>query len=223
MKSIAFFDVDYTLVAGNSGFYTSLNLVRHKILKKRRMAQAVYYLLAATLFDQDVRKIYQIAVTDLAGCTLEHVLEIGRETFDAKVKPKIYTEGLSLVADHKKRGDAVVLLTSAPYMLIHSLQNYLKADEAYSMGPVIQNGILTRDLALPICHADGKIHYAKEASKKYGIPLSECFFYTDHHTDIPLLKLVGNSRVVNPGHRLEKEAIRRGWPMLRFRETLGKM
>lgn len=221
MKSIAFFDVDYTLVAGNTGFYTSLNLVRHKILKKRRMAQAVYYLLAATLFDQDVRKIYQIAVTDLAGCTLDRVIEIGRETFEAKVKPKIYKEGLSLVADHRKKGDIVVLLTSAPTMLIHTLQNFLKADDAYSMGPVIENGILTRDLPLPICHAAGKIHYAKEASRKYGVPLSDSFFYTDHHTDIPLLELVGNPRVVNPGRRLKKAALRRDWPILYFMNTLG--
>lgn len=222
MKAIAFFDVDYTLVAGNTGFHTSLSLVRHRILKMRRMAQAVYYLLAATLFDQDVRKIYQIAVTDLAGCSLDRVIEIGRETFEAKVKPKIYTEGLELVADHKKRGDVVVLLTSAPYMLIHTLKNFLEADEAYSMGPVIKNGILSSNLTLPICHAGGKIHYAKEASNKFGIPLSDCFFYTDHHTDIPLLELVGNPRVVNPGRRLKQEAVRRNWQILHFRELMGR-
>src|SRR3989338_9010352 len=64
IASIAFFDVDDTLVAGNTGFYASLRLVRHGILKKRRIPQAVYYRLANLFFPQDVRKIYEIAVAD---------------------------------------------------------------------------------------------------------------------------------------------------------------
>lgn len=218
-KSIAFFDVDYTLIDGNSGFYTTLHLVKKGLMKKRRFLQAVYYSSAALLFDQDIKKIYQTAMQDLVGLPLSHVLKIGKECFEADIKRRFFVEGLRCVQDHQKRGDKVVVLSAGPSMTLYHVAQYLKADEAYMMGPEIQNEVLTNRLQLPLCHGEGKVHYAKLVCKKYGIPLKDCYFYTDDESDTPLLKSVGHPHVVNPGRGLIKISKRMGWKILWFEKT----
>jgi len=220
-RAIAFFDVDDTLVKGNSGYFTSFHLVRNGILKKRRIAQAVYYSLAALFFHQDIEKIYQIAINDMAGSTWERVFQLGKKCFEEDIKPRLYSEGIKLIREHKNRGHHIVLLTSAPYMLIRVLQDFLGIEESYCMGPEIVKNVLTDKLQLPICHAEGKVHFAEISAKKHDIPLKDCYFYTDHTSDLPLLKKIGHPVTVNPGHHLTKIAQEKGWPILRFNETLG--
>lgn len=216
-KSIAFFDVDYTLWGGNSGYYTTLRLVRHKILKKRHLLFAAYYQLTSIILRHDVQKIYGLAIGDMAGSTLSRIFEIGRECFEKDMRPLFFPDAIECVRKHQTEGDPVVLLTSGPYMTMKFLKDYLRADDAYCMGPEVVDGILINKLQLPICYGEGKIHFAKEACKKFGVSLSNCYFYTDHHLDLPLLDLIGHPQPVNPSRKLEKIAKSRGWPVLRFR------
>lgn len=219
-KHVAFFDVDHTLIDGNSGFFTSVALVRHGILKKRRILQAVYYYLMQFLVHQDVKKIYQIAIQDMAGTPIDHILKIGGQVFEKSIRHRFFSEGMAKIAEHRAGGDEIVLLTSGPYMTIYHVEQFLKADCSYTMGPEIIDNILTPVLRTPICHAEGKLHFAKEHAKKRGLPLEQCYFYTDHVSDLPLLKKVGYPRVVNPGRRLRAMAMVRGWPILKFTNHL---
>lgn len=214
--SIAFFDVDYTILDGSSGYYTTLRLIKHGIIKKRRMIQAAYYLAAGQLFNQDIKKIYQIAINDMAGSTIERILEIGRECFENDIKPRLLIEAIARVKEHQEKGDHVVLLTAGPYMTIKILQDFLGIHEAYTMGPEVVDGILINKLRAPICHGEGKVHFAKLSSQKHNIPLSQCSFYSDHITDLPLLEQVGNPCVVNPERKLKRAAKSRGWNIHRF-------
>lgn len=215
--AIAFFDVDFTLLHGNSGYYASLHLIKHKLLKKRRVVQAIYYSLAGLVLDQDVKKIYQIAVSDMAGTTLEHILEIGKTCFEKDLKPRLFKEGFEKIKEHQNKGDLVILLTAGPDMVMHWMKDHYKVNEVYSTGPHVENGLLTSQVRTPICHGPGKLHYAEKACRQYGINLKDCYFYSDHHTDIPLLEKVGKPRIVNPFRRLKNEAIKRNWPILQFK------
>lgn len=215
-KSLVFFDVDETLVDGNSGYYTTLRLIRHRILKKRRLFQAIYYSVANLFAHQDVQKIYRIAIADMAGMTLKHAFEIGRECLEKDIKPRLFPKGIEQIRRHKEAGDIVILLTSGPYMTIQPLKEYLGVNDFHASGPRIENGILTGELQLPLCYGAGKLHYAEESCKKYGVSLPDCTFYSNDVTDLPILEKVGSPRAVNPHKDLEKVAIERGWPVLRF-------
>jgi phosphoserine phosphatase len=48
-------------------------------------------------------------------------------------------------------------------------------------------------------------------------------FYSDSYTDLPLLEFSGSPVAVNPDRFLTYEAKKRGWKILRFRETLGNI
>jgi len=58
--------------------------------------------------------------------------------------------------------------------------------------------------------------------KQNNINLDDVSFYSDSYTDIPLLELCGKPVAVNPDSILARQAKKRGWEILRVRETFGK-
>ncbi len=222
MSTIAFFDVDYTLVKGYSGFFTTLLLIQKGILKKRRLPFALFYQLASPFYKGNLYKMYQIAINDMAGSSLKEILAIGRECFVRWIRPRIYTEGIETIRRHRERGEKIFLMTSGPYMTIQSLADFLGVDGRYAAGPVVdRQGILTPVMRRPVCYREGKVEAAEQILKEEGGSWKNCSYYADDVDDLFLLERVGHPRVVNPGRKLLRMAQSRGWPVLRFRETVG--
>lgn len=222
IKPIAFFDVDHTLCAGYTGYFTTRELIRKKIIKKRRLAEALFYRMIGSLFKQvDIRRLYQIALADMAGTRVEDIMELGRQIFEKYLKPRLYQEGLEEIKQRKKQGYFIALLSSGPYMAIKNLENFLGADISFSNGPVIREGILQREIQEPLCYKEGKLQVARNFSAQHGITLKQCAFYSDGYSDLPLLEQVGEPTAVNPDRNLRREARRRGWTTLQFKKTLG--
>ncbi len=221
MKSIAFFDVDGTLMNGVSGYYTTLELIRRGYLKKRKLLYALLYKLLSIIYVGDVRKMYELATADLAGSNIHNILEIGKFVLDQFVKPRLYLEAIELIEKHRLAGDRIVLVSSGPYMTIKNLEQFLKADASYSIGPVIENNILQKNLMEPFTFMEGKVIVAEKEAKSQGVSLKKCAFYADSCHDIPLLTAVGYPGVVNPERKLRKKAEDLGWPILSFKTLLG--
>jgi phosphoserine phosphatase len=77
-------------------------------------------------------------------------------------------------------------------------------------------GIFTGDYVPPLCFRKGKVYWAEKLAFELGKNLKDCTFYSDSVTDLPLLELVKDPRVVNPDPKLRAVAKKRGWPILHF-------
>lgn len=222
-KPIAFFDIDKTLCDCYAGYHTTIELIRRKIIKKRRLLKAIYYnTLGRIHLKANVQRMYEIAVSDMAGTHIDDILQIGRETFEKRVKPKMYLQGIQEVERMKQQGYSVVLISSSPYMLVKIMEEFLGADASYSNGPIVENGILQKTVQAPLCYKEGKVHWAQLHARKVQVSLQDCRFYSDSISDVSLLEAVGQPVVVNPDHHLLKHATAKHWPILEFRETLGQ-
>ncbi len=223
--TIAFFDVDNTLIRGYSGFYTTLALIQRGVLKKRRLLQAMFYRIVGPFYRHDhdyLRKIYETAMADMVGSKFEDILEIGRVCFENSIKPRIFREGIELVESHKKKGEPVYLLTSGPFMAIHHLANFLEAAGHSGAGAVVdEGGRLTERVKLPICYREGKVEAARDLIDRLGGRWEDCYYYADSIDDIFLLEKVGHPRLVNPDRQILKIGRSRNWPVLSFTEVLG--
>ena len=62
---------------------------------------------------------------------------------------------------------------------------------------------------------------AEVYARDRGVSLSDCWFYTDSYSDLPVLERIGHPVVVNPDPRLRREAERRGWPVEWWEEALS--
>jgi len=227
MPKIAIFDVDKTLLRGYSGYFTTMELIRRGIIKKRRLPLALFYRVAGPLFYEGqnvpLEKMYQIAINDMAGRTLEEILQIGRDCFEKWIKPLVYEEAIARIAEYKAANQPIYLITSGPYMSVKILAEFLGVEGRFSAGPVIDSdGKLTNQLRRPIYYRQGKLAAAEEILKAHGADWKDLSFYSDSIDDIFLLEKVGHPHLVNPDRRLKKVGIARGWPILRFSNVLGR-
>jgi putative phosphoserine phosphatase/1-acylglycerol-3-phosphate O-acyltransferase len=81
---------------------------------------------------------------------------------------------------------------------------------------VVADDRITGDVVDPPCYGAGKITWAQRYADEHQAALSAAYFYTDSHSDQPLLELVGQPIAVNPDARLKKLAQKRGWPIEKF-------
>ena len=65
-------------------------------------------------------------------------------------------------------------------------------------------------------HAEAKADCVRALAEQEGYDLAECTAYSDSHTDLPFLELVGHPVVVNPDRKLRRVAAERQWPVLEF-------
>lgn len=219
---IAFFDVDKTLCDCYSGFHITIDLIQLKLIKKRRLLKALFYnALGRIHLQANVHRMYEIALSDMAGTKLSDILEIGRRTFEQKVKPRLYLEGIEEIRKLKSEGYLVGLLSSGPTMLVKNMETFLNVDFSFSNGPVVRDGILQREVQTPLVYKEGKLIVAERFLKEKGLSWKDSRFYSDSISDLPLLEKVGIPMVVNPDNKLRKVAQQRGWRILNFTRHLN--
>ena len=208
----AFFDVDRTLIAVNSGERWVRHLWREGRLSPGWALRSLLWIAQYRLGVLDFEGVTARVAADYAGRPAADVeAEIGR-WFDAEIAASLCAEGPLRIAEHRAQGDAIVLLTSASRFLAervaalvgaaHILCTELEVDPA---------GALTGRHLPPACGGEGKVRRAERFAAEHGVDLARSYFYTDSYTDLPMLARVGHPRVVNPDRRLRRHARRRGW------------
>ena len=83
------------------------------------------------------------------------------------------------------------------------------------------DGRFVDDWDRPIPYGENKRVLAEACAARVGAVLRDCTFYSDGISDRPLLEAVGHPVAVNPDPRLRRIARHHGWPVVRWRATLG--
>ncbi|MCP5467644.1 MAG: HAD-IB family hydrolase [Deltaproteobacteria bacterium] len=223
MKSaIAFFDVDQTLIKGYCGYTVVRNLIKKGMIKKRRVIQAFAYKSIGRLFRKlDVKRMYEIVMSDLAGFKMKEIMQIGEEIFNQQVKPLIYQEAIKEVKKQRNLGHKIAFISSGPQMAIQPIEKFFHADRSFSISPQIKEGVLQKEIIEPLCYEEGKVILAEQYANENQTELKDCLFYSDSISDLPLLEKVGKAHAVNPDKFLFREAQKRHWPILNFHKLLG--
>jgi putative phosphoserine phosphatase/1-acylglycerol-3-phosphate O-acyltransferase len=146
-----------------------------------------------------------------------------QDWFDRTVKHYLYKEAIQRIREHQAKGHIVALLTAATSYIAQPTGHYLGIEHLLCTRLEVRDGRFTGRLVKPLCHGKGKLFWAIEFCKAQDVDLERSYFYTDSIRDLPALDAVGNPRPVNTDGRLLRVARRRGWPVERFRTTLGKV
>jgi len=79
--------------------------------------------------------------------------------------------------------------------------------------PAIREGVFTGRIQGNMMYGEKKARAIKKLARKKGWDLKECYAYSDHHSDLPLLKSVGHPVAVNPDRILARKAHAYNWPI----------
>jgi HAD superfamily hydrolase (TIGR01490 family) len=212
---IAFFDLDKTVLAVNSGRLWVQRESRLGNLGKRQVAQAAYWLLRYELGFASAEDMVAAAVAQTRGTGDEDLRARTAEFYHQEVRTTFRPGALLALEEHRRAGDTLALLTSST--------GYLSELVAAELGfPLVccnrlqvdARGLCTGRVEGRICFGAGKLEHATREAAGLGVPLAECTFYTDSYSDLPVLAAVGRPVAVNPDPRLRREARRRRWPLV---------
>jgi len=213
----ALFDIDGTLIARNSAPLYMAHLRRTGQARRRDLLRTLYHLGRYKLGLLDVERALALSMDWVRGRTEADVQADTAAWYRDVVRAYLYPAMAASVAAHRAAGHVPAILTSATRYLAEPMAADLGIDHVLFTRLVVAEGRFTGEAVRPVCYGRGKIVWAEGWAAAQGIDLGRSYFYTDSITDLPVLERVGEPRVVNPDPRLRREALRRGWPVLRLR------
>ncbi len=118
--------------------------------------------------------------------------------------------------EHRRRGDKVILVSSAPEPLLEAIAKRFGAHAVVGTRPALQNGRYTGGIVPPVCIGDTKrtLTEQKLAALGWEVDFAASAAYADAITDVPLLEMVGHPHATYPDPELHTLALQRGWPVL---------
>ena len=212
----AFFDMDKTLIAENSGSVYMKKRFEDGDIDTWQLARSLWDYFQYKAGILDILSWTRSMASEFAGQSEEELASEGRALFAKSIAQLIFPEARSCVRAHQERGHRVCIVSGATRYVIEPLAEELGVEHMVYTRLETQDGSFTGRVLEPICFEEGKIHLLQGFIEEESIDLARSWFYTDSVTDQPLLDLVGHPMVVNPDPRLYRLARRRRWPVRFF-------
>jgi HAD superfamily hydrolase (TIGR01490 family) len=222
-RAAAFFDLDRTLVRRSTTLALAPAFRRHGVITRTQVAKAVLWQLlfvARGTSRERVRAASEDGLLLLRGYTPAQLQSLVAESLETVLRPLVYDEPLRLLARHRERGERSYIVSAALQEVVDAIADDLGFDGALGTICEVENGVYT-GRGVRSLHGENKALAVRELAEAEGIELAVSTAYSDSHTDLPFLEVVGNPIAVNPDRQLRRIAAARGWPVLRFGRRTG--
>lgn len=219
---LALFDLDNTLLAGDSDYEWGQFLVDRGILEREsyEAQNRAYYeqYAAGTL---DIHEYLGFALRPLAAHEPEDLARWHDEFMHLRIRPMMLPAARTLVRGHLDAGDLCAVITATNSFVTAPIARELGVPHLLATEPESRDGRFTGRVSGTPCFREGKIARLEQWLAAQGRRLAdfeESVFYSDSQNDLPLLERVTRPIAVDPDDRLLAEARRRGWAVLSLRQ-----
>lgn len=220
--ALAIFDLDNTLLAGDSDYLWGVFLAETGVVDRD------YYERENERFYDEYRagrlNIYEFlafSLKPLADNTLEDLMR-WRERFVAdKIIPIITPPARARVEQHRAAGDTLMIITATNAFVTQPIADRFDIPHLIATEPELADGRYTGRVSGIPSFRDGKVARLHDWLANHGTDLTGAWFYSDSHNDLPLLELVTHPVAVDPDQELAEQAKQRGWQVISLRETVS--
>jgi HAD superfamily hydrolase (TIGR01490 family) len=233
--ALAIFDLDNTLIAGDSDHLWGDFLVQHNIVDSDHYQSTNDQFYQDYLNGQlDIRAYQRFALKVLTEHPVEQLYQWREQFIQDVIMPIMLPQANTLLAKHRARGDFLLIITATNDFVAAPIAKLLGVDHllatiaaqtdaraASSDGSSDQHSShhYSGDISGVPCYREGKVTRLYEWLESSGHTLENSYFYSDSHNDLPLLKIVQHAVAVDPDTELEREALAHGWPVISLREA----
>jgi HAD superfamily hydrolase (TIGR01490 family) len=216
--SLAIFDLDNTLLAGDSDYEWGRFLCDQGVVDaaayERENRRFYQQYLAGKL---DIYEFARFAYKPLADNRLEDLHRWRDQFVEERIQSMILPQARALIEKHRERGDTPLIITSTNRFITEPIARALSVEHLLASEPEFVDGRYTGELTGTPCFQAGKVTRLEAWLKETGHSLDESWFYSDSHNDIPLLERVSHPVAVDADDQLTDYARERGWPIISLR------
>jgi HAD superfamily hydrolase (TIGR01490 family) len=215
--NLTFFDLDNTLLAGDSDvlwcdFLMDKGLLDRAVFAPRNADMEARYA-AGTVGTQEFADFY---VGILAGKSARELEPLRQEFLATCVVPRVPDAAVQLVKRHLDAGDLVVMTTATNRFITELTARHFEIEHLIAIEPEVADGLFTGRSQGTLNMRAGKVTRLHEwlAARNHALDNFHSTAYSDSMNDLPLLEAVNEAIAVDPDPRLAAVAQERGWRVL---------
>ncbi len=220
-QHLALFDLDNTLLAGDSDYNWSLFLISEGLLDEKthhdRNEQFYEDYKNGCL---DIDEFLQFQLAPLALHSKQFLDELHVKFMDKVIRPMMTEKAQALVKKHQADGDLCMIITATNSFVTGPIATAYGIAHLIGTDPEMVDGKFTGNVSGLPSFQEGKVTRLNDWLKARGQQLSDfetSYFYSDSHNDLPLMKLVTNPVAVDADPQLIAHAEANGWPSISLR------
>jgi HAD superfamily hydrolase (TIGR01490 family) len=213
--TLAIFDLDHTLINGDSDHLWGEYMVENGIVDKQayRQRNDVFYqdYQRGTL-DND--EYLAFALEPLTHYSIDKVHAWRADYVEKWIRPLIAPGTTRLLDEHRQRNHHLMIISATNLFVSEPIAHMLGVTTILATEPeIIANRYSGRYLGTPT-YQQGKVAVLKEWIASNNQDLVGAYFYSDSLNDLALLEQVDNPVTVNPDDDLKAIAEARAWKII---------
>jgi HAD superfamily hydrolase (TIGR01490 family) len=219
--NLALFDLDNTILAGDSDYNWSRFLIQEGYLdgaihaEKNEKFYADYK--AGTL---DIYAFVEFQFKPLARNPRTVLNQLLKKYVEEVIKPMITEKARALVKRHQDEGDLIIVITATNSFITKPIAELFGIENLIGTDPEEKEGEFTGKVSGLPSFKEGKVTRLEAWLKGKNLSLASfenSYFYSDSHNDLPLMQKVTHPVAVDSDDVLSEYAKSKGWPQISLR------
>jgi len=219
--NLAIFDLDNTLLNGDSDYNWGLFLAREGFVdQKSHQSMNEKFYADYNAGKLDIYEFTEFQFQFFKNNPRKLLDKLLARYIDEVAEAMIMKKARNLVAEHRNNGDKLLIITATNSYITKPIGNLLGIDDLIGTDLEELAGEFTGKVKGIPSFKEGKIDRLNlwlEQKELTFESFERTFFYSDSQNDLPLLKIVSNPVAANPDQILEKEAFKNKWPIIFLR------
>ena len=219
--NLALFDLDNTILAGDSDYNWSRFLIQEGYLdgaihaEKNEKFYADYK--DGTL---DIFAFVEFQFKPLASNPRSVLNQLLKKYVEEVIKPMITDKARALVKGHQEAGDLIIVITATNSFITKPIAALFGIENLIGTDPEEKEGEFTGKVSGLPSFKEGKVTRLEAWLKSKDLSLAsfeKSYFYSDSHNDLPLMEKVTHPVAVDSDDILSEYATSKGWPQISLR------
>ena len=212
-SQVAIFDLDYTLLEGDSEALWSKFLLQKGLVDIEFVERINDYYHDYEWGQLNFRKYEEFLLLPLTLYPLEMLIQIRREYLEG-IRMSIRPMMQELVNWHHGQGHTLLLVTATNSFIAEPIASILNFPNLICTQVKLDGNSLTNRIDAIPAYREGKVQLLEQWLADHSLTLEGSWAYSDSHNDLPLLNRVEHPVAVLPDYSLRIFAEEHGWKII---------
>ena len=217
MNELLIFDLDNTLLAGDSDRNWGIFLAEQKVVESTYLDESEKFYNNYYDGSLDIDGFLSFCLKPLIENDMEYLLKLRQQFIEDKIKPIVTQPGKEIINHALQNGKTVVIATATNDFVTRPIADLFNVQTLIATEFEIKDQQFTGKVIDVPCFREGKLNKVKKWVDDNNFDLSKASFYSDSFNDLPLLEKVKTPVIVDGDDKLVEIGKNRDWDCVSFR------
>lgn len=217
--ALAIFDLDNTLIAGDSDHSWGEFLVsKGKVDSDHYRTMNDRFYADYKAGQLDIFAYLEFSLEPLTRMSQVEHQHLQQEFMQDVIAPMMLSKARDLVEKHRQSDNRLLVITATSLFIAQPICHALGIEDIIATEPEIIDGAFTGKVVGTPSFSEGKVERLQQWLSDNNETDKGSYFYSDSINDLPLLMQVAHPVAVDPDAKLREQALKRGWEIISLRD-----